>query len=641
MVMGVSLARGDDGSTHRWTVLERLEPAHLQAASTDRARIAASRQAVPQHGLYQDYRAAVRVEVPPGPGAKQRRNEVLAAAKKTGVQVVMWSDPGAPFRDSWRGLRDGVLFIQGAADDEAGFFQLPEFDAKGQLTTNAGLRFLSGQGTAMEARADGFAGLEIVNRRREARLEAASFLEFLNAQTDPVRWAGITNAFLRFPDEWFAACVNSRPELMARWDRELARRRFVAIGAGQASQTQVQQGLVFDPYDVSFRHLSTHVFARELSEQAILQSLREGRAYVAHDWMCDPTGFVFGGVNNLGVFTMGDGVPWLGKTRIVAMTPVPARLRLIHGGQVVQEVTGTRLEHNAKALGAYRVEAWLTIDGEERPWIYSNPVHVELPSPSMLVLPSNTLAPEVEVAKDITYRDGPAEDAAKHRLDVYVPRGKKGFPVILFAHGGAWKSGDRSQYPPIGNRFAKEGIGFVVPSYRLAPKHPHPAQIEDVAAALAWTVEHIAEHGGDPKRIYLAGHSAGGHLVALLALDPRWLAAHQLTSKSIRGVMALSGVYDLSVTDAAESVFSADPAKRREASPQTFARPPAPPFLVSYCQWDYMLLPAQAIGFHGALRKAGIDAELVYVPGENHLSEMINVSKTKDPTARAMLRFVK
>ena len=74
----------------------------------------------------------------------------------------------------------------------------------------------------------------------------------------------------------------------------------------------------------------------------------------------------------------------------------------------------------------------------------------------------------------------------------------------------------RSKYPAFASRFAKEGIVVVVPSYRLAPKHQHPAQIEDTAAAFAWTVAHAAEFGGDPKRITIMGHSAGGHLVSLL-----------------------------------------------------------------------------------------------------------------------------
>src|SRR5205823_12079465 len=86
------------------------------------------------------------------------------------------------------------------------------------------------------------------------------------------------------------------------------------------------------------------------------------------------------------------------------------------------------------------------------------------------------------------YTEGRPTDDDKQKLDLYLPKDKKPAPVFLFIHGGAWRSGDRSQYQPLGNRFAKEGLLTIVPNYRLAPKDPHPAQIEDVAAAFAWTV---------------------------------------------------------------------------------------------------------------------------------------------------------
>src|SRR6185295_18685519 len=203
----------------------------------------------------------------------------------------------------------------------------------------------------------------------------------------------------------------------------------------------------------------------------------------------------------------------------------------------------------AKETGAYRLEAWLKVDGEERPWIYSNPVYVRLPGASEIELPSNDLGPNVEAKKDITYVEGQPEDDAKHKLDLYLPRNKKSAPVFFFVHGGAWRFGDRSQYPALGNRFGREGILTVVPSYRLAPKNPHPAQIEDVAAAFAWTARHVGEYGGDTKRIYVAGHSAGGHLSALLTLDGKYLKTYNLSAKNIRGTISLSGVFNLGTGD--------------------------------------------------------------------------------------------
>jgi acetyl esterase/lipase len=325
-------------------------------------------------------------------------------------------------------------------------------------------------------------------------------------------------------------------------------------------------------------------------------------------------------------------------TRISAQTPVPARLKLIHTGAVIHEATAARLDFTPKEPGPYRLEAWLEIDGEQRPWIYSNAVYLETPAGSQLRMPSSEIAATVEVHRDIAYAEGKPEDAAKHKLDVYTPKGKTGFPVLFFVHGGAWRSGDRARYTALGNRFARDGIGVVIPSYRLSPANLHPAHIEDVAAAFAWTLGHIAGYGGDVSRIYAGGHSAGGHLTALLALDPRHLGRHGLSPRSIKGVIPMSGVYNVELL---ANVFGADSQARREASPLHHVQAPAPPFLITYCQWDYPLLPAQARAFHAALRQAGVASELVYIPGENHISEIVNAAKDNDPTARAILGFIR
>lgn len=395
--------------------------------------------------------------------------------------------------------------------------------------------------------------------------------------------------------------------------------------------------------DASSRsNLLIHILAREFTEPLIREALADGHYYVADDSLCDPTGFMFGAVNNQGVFTMGDDTRMFGKTRLIAVTPLPAKLRLLYKGAVVQETVGTNLTFEAKESGDYRLEAWLTLGEEERRWIYSSPVSLSAPSLADLqrLMSLGNVSPDVKTAKDISYREGPEEEAAKHKLDIYLPNGNSNAPVFFFIHGGAWKTGDRSQYPALGNRYAREGCVTVVPSYRLVPKYPHPAQIEDVAAAFAWTVRHIAEYGGDTNRIYVAGHSAGGHLAALLTLDERYLAAHQLSPKPIRGVLTLSGVYNLGA-EGQDSVFGKDPAARLAAAPLSYVRPAAPPFLVTYCQWDYFGLPAQAREFHRALRQAGVSAELVYIPRESHISEMINVTSENDPTVAASVKFMK
>ncbi len=319
---------------------------------------------------------------------------------------------------------------------------------------------------------------------------------------------------------------------------------------------------------------------------------------------------------------------------------MPASLKLVHGGAVIAQAKGTNLTFKAKKPGAYRVEAWLEVAGEERPWIYSNPVYLEEQSIFSLRLPNAVDAPGVEVKKDIPYVTAEPAAEPKHRLDLYVPKADGLAPVFLFVHGGAWRFGDKALYPPVGHRFAKEGILTVIPSYRLAPKNPWPAQAEDTAAALAWTVSHVAAYGGDTNRIFIGGHSAGGHLTSLITFNERFLKPYGLTPALIRGVISLSGVYNLDMGDALASVFGVDPEVRRDASPQFFVKSPAPPFLVTYCEWDYPMLPAQARMFDAALRRSGVKSELYYTPKENHIMEMVAFTHDEDPTAKRIARFI-
>lgn len=623
--------------------VRRLAPERLQAAHQAQQRFAKERQVLPQLHAMHDFRAVIHVHAQDSDHTGGTRAQVLAAAKRAGVQVVLLTDHGRVQPDTWRGLHDGVLFLAGWEDSAAGLIRFPEFDGDNQARPGprGELRFLSHVEERLGASTEGLTGMEICNRHSDAALDPAPLQFLRQAASQPAAWAKLVESFRAYPDAFFAAGSDYRPAIMAKWDAETSKRRFPGIGANDAHQNVEINGVLFDPYEVSFRHLCTHLFALELSESAIRRALREGHAYVSHDWLCDPTGFVFGAVNNLGVFPMGDPAPLQGETRLVALCPVPARLKLFHRGQLVTQTNGTNLTFVATAPGPWRVEAWLPVGDEERPWIYSNPVYLQPSSLLTMRWPNAVEAPNVRVHKDVPYRQGPDTDAAKHKLDLYVPMGTNGAPVVLFAHGGAWRYGDRWQYPPLGHRLAKEGLVVVIPSYRLAPKHPHPAQIEDVAAALAWTVRHIAQYGGDPTRIFLAGHSAGAHLVSLLALHDRYLAQHGLSPRLIRGVIGLSGVYDLTAFESQTAVFGRDPQVRRDASPLFWVRSPAPPFFVSYCEWDYPTLPDQARRFHAALVKAGVPAELFFTPQDNHIYEIISMTYDTDVTGQAVLRFIR
>ncbi len=397
-------------------------------------------------------------------------------------------------------------------------------------------------------------------------------------------------------------------------------------GAGLAQQTAParrslpQLGVYGD-----YRSGGTHVLALANDEAALAQSVREHRTYVAHEELGDPAGFSFIATNNNGVYDIGDRAPMIARTRLVANLPIAAHLRIVHNGATAAEADGVEVSFTPTETGAYHFEASVSKDGEMRPWIETAPIYLEAVEGRGITLPPGDLAPSVEARKDIPYVEGAAADANKHKLDLYLPKGKTAFPVLIFIHGGAWRSGDRSNYPALGNRFAKEGIGVVVPSYRLMPGAPHPAQIEDAVAAVDWVVRHIAEYGGDPKRLYLGGHSAGGHLAAYAGLEKRFWP-------NLKGVLPMSGVYDLTPLPAFQSGPDGSPMHRIAAG--------APPFLITYCQNDYPSLPAEARNFHAALVKAGIRSELVYIPGKNHISEIVDVWRDDDLTARSVLRFI-
>jgi acetyl esterase/lipase len=596
----------------KYTTVERLQPEHLEATHQARLRFAKERKTIPNVGVYTDYRAVMHVHAEDADHTKGTRPEVLTAAKAIGVNVVMWTDHRGPKPDTWSGMRDGVLFIPGSEDDHLLRFPKP----------GAELRFLSHLEETPDAKGDGFDGMEIYNRHTDAKDEKEFDEYFRKAMKDPVEWAKLVEKQKKYPDEVFGAETDYWPTIFAMWDREIAKHHFPGIAANDSHKNQIYNGTVFDPYEVSFLSDTTHILARELTDASIRESLRNGHVYVAHDWLCDPTGFSFVASNSNGVYDLGDTVPMRNNTRLVATLPIAAKIKLIKDGAVISETEGTTMSFTAKDPGAYRLEAWLAVDGEDRPWIYASPIYLEKAEP--FKLPPTDLDANIEARKDISYVEGKPADEAKHKLDIYSPKGKTNLPVLVFFHGGSWRSGDRTNYPALANRFAKDGFEVVVPSYRLMPANPNPAQTEDATAAMNWVIQNIAQYGGDPKRIYLTGHSAGGHLAAYVGLNQKFWP-------NLKAVMPLSGVYDVSTIGG----FQQDPG----ASPITHIRKGAPPFLITYCENDYPSLPEQARRFDAALRQAGDASQLVYVPGENHITEIIDIAKPDDVTAQAILHF--
>ncbi|MEE9456342.1 MAG: alpha/beta hydrolase [bacterium] len=273
---------------------------------------------------------------------------------------------------------------------------------------------------------------------------------------------------------------------------------------------------------------------------------------------------------------------------------------------------------------------------------------------ALVVAASSCGSSDVVVHKDVPYYDGPGHDAKKHLLDLYLPAGAENFPVLLFVHGGGWrhghKDGDFNFYHRLGKGLARRGVGVAVAAYRLAPKHKFPAQAEDVARATRWVYENIGEYGGDPQRLFLCGHSAGAHLVALVALDEKYLEAEGLPPDAVAGVVGISGPYDVEYMSEEGGwfvrryfvvpTFGDEPATWAEASAPNYARANAPPFLLIYAERDYAGLAAQAYRLAAAFAARGVQTPVHEVAGRNHLTIIYNAGKEGDATSELILDFI-
>ncbi len=253
---------------------------------------------------------------------------------------------------------------------------------------------------------------------------------------------------------------------------------------------------------------------------------------------------------------------------------------------------------------------------------------------------------EGESRLDLPYYDGPDADPVRHRLDLYLPKGHKDFPVVLFVHGGAWTIGAKSGGPfdahaALGRMFARHGIGAAVTNYRLSPKVMHPEHVKDVARAFAWVHKHVAEYGGRPDQLFVCGHSAGGHLVSLLATDESYLKAEGLSGKDIKGVMPVSGVYVVAADGLFTEVFGKDPAARKQAWPLTHVRAGCPPFLIVYADHDFPFIDLGSEVFCKALRDKKVPAETLKLAKRNHLDIIGNASHDDDPLAVALRGFIR
>jgi acetyl esterase/lipase len=258
----------------------------------------------------------------------------------------------------------------------------------------------------------------------------------------------------------------------------------------------------------------------------------------------------------------------------------------------------------------------------------------------------------VEGIKDIPYAEG---GGRAHRLDIYRARAEPGGPsapagprpVLLYIHGGAWIIGDkREQGLPLMTHLAKQGWICVTANYRLSPKARFPDHLGDVKRALAWIKDHIAEYGGDPSFVAIAGGSAGGHLAALAALtpnDPAYQPGFELADTGVDACVPIYGVYDFTnrykhwdpgfekfLARAVMKVpMSADPEAYQRASPMSQIGDHVPPFFVIHGRNDRLVPVDEARRFVELLREHSKEpVAYAELPGAQHAFEIFHSLRT-------------
>jgi acetyl esterase/lipase len=261
-----------------------------------------------------------------------------------------------------------------------------------------------------------------------------------------------------------------------------------------------------------------------------------------------------------------------------------------------------------------------------------------------------------EAKRDIPY----TKNADKlQTLDVYSPAKAKNLPVIFYIHGGGWQGGDKSDVQIKPQVFKGKGFILVSTNYRLLPKVDMATLTRDVAKSIRWVHDHIAEYGGDPKRLLIMGHSAGAQLAALLCTDDRYLKEEGLSLAIIKGCVPVDGdTYDIpAMIEVAETrwrvhgltppksthriKFGDDPAKHKDFSAVTHVAKDKgiPPFLLLYVA-GHPDVSAQAQRLGNVLKSAGVPVTLFGAKETTHNRINADLGRSDDPATTAFFEFV-
>jgi acetyl esterase/lipase len=218
-------------------------------------------------------------------------------------------------------------------------------------------------------------------------------------------------------------------------------------------------------------------------------------------------------------------------------------------------------------------------------------------------LPCLSQAAEIIEEKNQSYH----EDEPACQLDLYRLESDKKLPCLVWFHGGGMTGGSKNDASSIAvaRAFAAKGLLVACVGYRLHPKVKYPTYIEDAAAAVHWVKSHAASHGGDPQKIFVAGHSAGGYLSLMLGNDKRWLGHHGDAHTDLAGIISLSGQTITHFTIRSERGLADTTIIVDDAAPLHYANQPCAPQLILYAEKDMAMRAEENILYLSARAAAG------------------------------------
>jgi len=402
---------------------------NLRATRQAVTLLAEDRLPVELHSDYTDYRAVMHVHSHWSHDSNGTIEEILKAAKEVGVRIVMFTEHPADdydyFHDGHRGIVDGVLLVPGA--EQGGLLSYPTASVKDRklngpqemtdaVVENNGMAFLSHLEERMDWELSSLTGNEIYNTHADLKDEP----RLVSSLANPARLLQLAPSVRKYPQETFAALLDYPADYLKRWDELCQKTPQTGIAANDAHHNQGVRAIVqedgkvriedslgeeratldpekiafvkalvadrkagdvvfeldLDPYARSFNHVSTHLLMQDLSEPEVRQALQAGRAYVAFDWMADPTGFVFQAARGEEVHPMGSQLELGQNLQLRSAAPLPGTFRLLRNGEEVASHRGRTFEHAVEEPGNYRIEVWLNLPDGPKIWILSNPIYV-------------------------------------------------------------------------------------------------------------------------------------------------------------------------------------------------------------------------------------------------------------------------